>query len=149
VGTEGYVKFSIDTIGDTVYIYWDNPFVGVTTARGQVLTQDVEPDCDFEKTGGSSFPPAESAFEIFQTFSGGGPGGPSGIGLIAQLPIAPFIIFGTIGIQEDATIFLTLGRKTSSLMTFAKHRGVDPSRGIRSFMMSAHTTSLKSFMQLP
>jgi hypothetical protein len=149
VGTEGYVKFSIDTIGDTVYIYWDNPFVGVTTARGQVSTQDVEPDCDFEKTGGSSFPPAESAFEIFQTFSGGGPGGPSGIGLIAQLPIAPFIIFGTIGIQEDATIFLTLGRKTSSLMTFAKHRGVDPSRGIRSFMMSAHTTSLKSFMQLP
>jgi len=63
-GTEAYVKYRIESIGDTVYIYWDNPFtLGTTTAKGGVSTQDIEPDCDFEKTGGSDFPPEQSNFE--------------------------------------------------------------------------------------
>ncbi len=48
-GTEGYVKYSIGG-RDTVYIYWDNPFtLGVTHLKTQVSTEDIEPDCDFEK----------------------------------------------------------------------------------------------------
>src|SRR5207248_572506 len=69
-GTEGYVKYKVGaTTGDTVYIYWDNPFAfGVTKAFCKVSTTDVEPDCDFEKTsGGAVFPGAPSRFEVHTT----------------------------------------------------------------------------------
>ncbi len=146
-GTEAYVKYRIDSVGDTVYIYWDNPFLfGVTHAKGQVSTQDVEPDCDFEKSSGSSFSPPPSGFDIFQTASSGGPGGPAGIGFVAEIPFAPVIIFGTVGIQEDASISLTLAPKTRSLRPFALRRGVDPGRGIRTPMHAAGSNSLRSTM---
>jgi hypothetical protein len=149
-GTEAYVKYSIDGIGDTVYIYWDNPFLlGVTHAKGQVSTQDVEPDCDFEKTpGGGTFSPPPSKFDLFRDFLSGGPGGPSGIGLVAEVPFAPIIIFGTAGIIEDAFTALTLARKSNSLKTFALRRGVDASQGIRSSVLAAGQNSLRSIMGL-
>jgi hypothetical protein len=148
-GTEAYVKYSIEGVGDTVYVYWDNPFAfGVTHAKGQVSTQDVEPDCDFEKTSGSTFPPPPSKFELFQNFASGGPGGPSGIGFIAEIPFAPILIFGTAGIQEDAFMSLTLASKLNSLKTFALRRGVNASRGIRSSVLAAGKNSLRSIMGL-
>jgi hypothetical protein len=145
-GTEAYVKYRIDSFGDTVYIYWDNPFFGVTHAKGQVSTQDVEPDCDFETSPGSSFSPPPSKFEIFQDFAAGGPGGPAGLGLMAEIPFAPVIIFGTVGIQEDAFISLAVAPKPSSLRSFSLRRGVDPSQGIRSPMLAAGSNSLRSIM---
>jgi hypothetical protein len=147
-GTEAYVKYKIDGVGDTVYIYWDNPFaLGVTHAKGQVSTQDVEPDCDFERTSGSTFSPPPSKFELFQDFPGsGGPGGPAGIGFIAEIPFAPIIIFGTLGINADAAISLVLARKSDSLKTFAFRRGVDASQGIRSPMLAAGENSVRSIM---
>jgi hypothetical protein len=148
-GTEAYVKYIIDGAGDTVYIYWDNPFAfGVTHAKGQVSTQDVEPDCDFQGPSGSTFPPPPSKFELFQSFASGGPGGPSGIGLIAELPFAPILVFGTAGIQEDAFMSLTLSRKSNSLRTFALRRGVDASKGIRTAVLGTGKNSLRSIMGL-
>lgn len=149
-GTEAYVKYRIEGVGDTVYIYWDNPFLGgVTQAKGQVSTEDVQPDCDFEKSSGNTFPPPPSNFDIFQTFAAGGPGGPAGIGFIAQIPFAPVIIFGTVGIQEDATIGLTLGGKVRTLAAFASRRGVDASKGIRSAVLATGKNSLRAVMGLP
>jgi hypothetical protein len=147
-GTEAYVKYNIDSVGDTVYIYWDNPFlIGNTHAKWQVSTQDVEPDCDFEKSPpGSGFSPPPSKFEIFETFRGGGAGGPAGIGFIAEIPLAPIIIFGTVGIQDDASIILTLAHKSTSLRTFVTRRGVDPGRDIRSSVLKTGGNSLRSTM---
>jgi hypothetical protein len=146
-GTEAYVKYTIDGVGDTVYIYWDNPFAfGVTHAKGQVSTQDVEPDCDFEKTPGSTFSPPPSKFELFKNFELGGPGGPSGIGFIAEIPLAPIIVFGTVGIRDDAFISLTLARRSNSLKTLALRRGVDATQGIRSSVLATGNNSLRSIM---
>jgi hypothetical protein len=145
-GTEGYVKYRIEGTGDTVYIYWDNPFtLGVTHAKGQVSTADVEPDCDFEKTsGGSTFSPP-SKFEISLTFQSQGPA-PDTPEVVAEVPLAPFFVFANSGISEHALIALTLGRKPNNLKTFAARRGLDLSKGIRHLLPSAPIISLRAVM---
>jgi hypothetical protein len=150
-GTEGYVKYSIEGVGDTVYIYWDNPFLfGETHAKGGVSTTDVEPDCDFAKSAGSSFP-APSNFEIFQSAPvSEGTGGPAGsaFGLVGEIGLAPIVVFGSLGIQEDALISLTLSAKARNVRSFALRRRFDPSKGIRSLVLATGGKSLKSTMGL-
>ncbi|MHA5053649.1 AbfB domain-containing protein [Streptomyces sp. SD15] len=55
--TEGYVKydvfFGVRRLG-MVYVYWDNPFVGVTHPRFATHRSDVLPDCDYEGGGADS-----------------------------------------------------------------------------------------------
>ncbi len=148
-GTEGYVKFIIEGSGDTVYVYWDNPFFGITSSRGEVSTQDIEPDCDFQKISGNVFPARESEFEVFLVGEAGGSGGegePFSVGFLAEIPIAPVVIFSTIGIQADATILLELARKSISLRTRAMRKGFNLTKGIRNLFPPNSPKALKKLM---
>jgi hypothetical protein len=63
-GTEGYVKYAVhqkdqfgaDNVLGMIYVYWDNPWFGVTHFRFQSAKGDVWPDCDFTPPKGV-FPP--------------------------------------------------------------------------------------------
>jgi hypothetical protein len=63
-GTQGYVKYAVaqvDQFGANnplgmIYVYWDNPFFGITNFRFQSALQDVYPNCDFTPPSGV-FPP--------------------------------------------------------------------------------------------
>jgi hypothetical protein len=147
-GTEAYVKYTVDGNGDTVYIYWDNPFtLGVTKVTHLVSTQDIEPDCDFEKTkGGAAFPPPPSKFDLFKTLDGVGEGGEG----FFEVPLAPLLVLGDGGIIDHKVVDLTLGQKTTSLRTFALRRRMDLTTGIRSHLSSSSIAprSLRSLMGL-
>ncbi|MFD0856928.1 AbfB domain-containing protein [Actinomadura adrarensis] len=58
-GTEGYVKYDViwgARRQGMVYIYWNNPYLGVTRPRFATHLTDVLPDCDYEAPGdGSTF----------------------------------------------------------------------------------------------
>ncbi len=146
-GTEAYVKYTIDRNGDTVYIYWDNPFtLGVTTAKCLVSTQDIEPDCDFEKTkGGAAFPPPPSMFALARTDEVG-----EGGEKFFEVPLAPLLVLGDGGIVDHKVVDLTLEQKTTSLRTFALRRRMDLTTGIRSHLSSSSIAprSLRSLMGL-
>jgi LGFP repeat len=57
-GTEGYAKYDVvDLAGrrhGMIYLYWDNPWVGVTHPRFATNAGDVFPDCDFDAPTDSS-----------------------------------------------------------------------------------------------
>jgi len=150
-GTEGYVKYRIEGNGDTVYIYWDNPFtLGVTRANFQVSTADVEPDCDFEKTNPSStFPPPPSEFELFPTLgsevTSGGTLEMAGEILLPS-PVGWPWVFANSGIIEHPVFALTLARKANNLKTFAARRRIDLSSGIRHLLPVAPIISLRAVM---
>jgi len=157
-GTEGYVKYRVEglkntgiTNGDTVYIYWDNPFtLGVTHAHCQVSTADIEPDCDFDKTpGGSAFAPPPSKFEAFQSPQTGGPTSGNTLELVGEVPLAPFFVFANSGITAIAEVGITLGPKPNNLKTFASRRKIDLSKGIRSLASASQVVSLRAMMGLP
>jgi hypothetical protein len=146
-GTEGYVKYRIEGNGDTVYLYWNNPFAfGETWAKSQVSTEDIEPDCDFEKkVGVAVVPPQPSRFECPKTIEGQGEG--AGIlEFIWQVPLIPFFLFGNQRISEHAGVSLALVRKANNLKTFASRRRIDLSRGIRSLAPGVPVISLKAVM---
>ncbi|WP_424192022.1 hypothetical protein ACMYR3_11125 [Ampullimonas aquatilis] len=61
-GTEGYVKYDVydaflgaDKPVGMIYLYWNNPFYGVTHCRFVANPTDVTPDCDYSGTSGSRF----------------------------------------------------------------------------------------------
>jgi hypothetical protein len=148
-GTEGYVKYRIEGNGDTVYIYWDNPFtLGVTNAKCQVSTADIEPDCDFDKTpADSTFAPPPSKFEAFQSPQSGGPTSGNTLELVGEVPLAPFFVFANLGIQAIAEIGFTIAAKPNNLRTFASRRRLDLSRGIRA--VAPKVSSVRALMGLP
>ena len=49
-GTEGYAKYEVDGPGKrgVAYVYWSNPYHGVTHFRNEGVALDIEPDCDFD-----------------------------------------------------------------------------------------------------
>jgi hypothetical protein len=57
-GTEGYAKYDVIRDADgrqgMIYVYWDNPWFGVTRPRFATNAVDVHPDCDFEVPPGQS-----------------------------------------------------------------------------------------------
>jgi hypothetical protein len=158
-GTEGYVKYAIPSFDrnnnptqDELYIYWDNPFVGNTQGRAQVSTADIQPDCDFDKTGGSQFPPLPSRFEIYH-YQAAGPGGSLepfwevAAGPLFALPIW----FGNLANTDEGTLVLELAPvpNPASVRAFAQHRGFDLNKGLRAFTGNVPVVSLKTFMGLP
>ena len=150
-GTEGYVKYRIEGTenGDTVYLYWDNPFtLGVTHAKGQVSAEDIEPDCDFDKTGGGSAFSRPSQFEVFggNEFDVTSDGDTAALELVGELPLAPFFIFASAGISEHAVKTFTLIRKPTNLRRFASRRKLDLSSGVRS--IAPGVSSLRSLLGL-
>ena len=64
-GTEGYVKYDVfqtDQFGANtrlgmIYVYWDNPWMGITHFWYRHALGDVYPDCDFTIPTGHFFPP--------------------------------------------------------------------------------------------
>lgn len=63
--TEGYAKYNVaqvDSFGENmrlgmIYVYWNNPFFGITHFLFQSALGDVYPNCDFSPPKGSPFPP--------------------------------------------------------------------------------------------
>jgi len=57
-GTEGYTKYEVNGPGGgkkgLLYVYWNNPFWGVTHFRHQAVDTDIFPDCDFDPPSGAS-----------------------------------------------------------------------------------------------
>lgn len=64
-GTEGHAKYDVIRDADgrqgMIYVYWDNPWFGVTHPRFATNAVDVHPDCDFQ------VPPGQSDFYSIDT----------------------------------------------------------------------------------
>jgi hypothetical protein len=163
-GTEGYVKYDLG--GQTVYIYWDNPFfpdplsgpsaIRDASLKTQVSTQDIEPDCDFEKTEGGSGFGAPSGFEVVTAaLIDDNEHGPD-VGLFlfnGGLPFVPLAglasVFISSGIIEDPIVTLVLRPKTKSLKSFSATRNLNLSAGVRPFVPPGRLISLRAIMGLP
>jgi hypothetical protein len=158
-GTEGYVKYGIPSFDsdhnptqDELYIYWDNPYLGTNTAITQVSTQGIQPDCDFDKTGGSGFPPPPSRFKISR---GDAAVDGSGLDPVWGVVLGPIyalpILFGQIGKVDEATLILELAPvpNPTSVMMFARERGFDLTKGLRAFTGNVAGVSMKTFLGLP
>jgi hypothetical protein len=112
-GTEGYVKY--DVIWDArregmIYLYWDNPYLGVTHPRFATNASDVLPDCDYDTPSDSSTFTVDKALRFhlvptgYRHTEGGGditaPGD-----LLAGFAAGPIggvgLLFGLVGIVKD------------------------------------------------
>jgi hypothetical protein len=165
-GTEGYVKYQIQVIGtdnnnkplphDTVYIYWTVPFIGIPTCKPSTSTEDIEPDCDFQKSPSRFQPPSK-----FQCVSGvsGNPGSgfewtPSAT-LIATHPVIPALIpvltILNAGDAHQVIFAATVGPlpNTASLKAMAQQIGFDPKLGIRRLAPQNPSFSLRALLRLP
>jgi hypothetical protein len=64
-GAEGHAKYDVIRDADgrqgMIYVYWDNPWFGVTHPRFATNAVDVHPDCDFQ------VPPGQSDFYSIDT----------------------------------------------------------------------------------
>jgi|GEM_PF-3330364 len=107
-GTEGYVKYDVvgpDRHHGMIYVYWDNPFYGVTTFRVIKAADDVAPDCDYDPPeGGSGF--SDSSQLDFNLVKTGFRYTDSG-GVITDMTdfvnvaVGPASLIGLLGIVKD------------------------------------------------
>ncbi|SEE87461.1 hypothetical protein [Streptomyces sp. Ag109_O5-10] len=120
-GTEGWVKYGITNTSDgsipgLIYLYWDNPYFGVTHQKISLSGADVRADCDpDEGSAGSTFgvptasaPPSDLRLAISGTRRDGVPTNVDEISDIYRIPLAPVFIFGTAGIWERMELDLDL-----------------------------------------
>lgn len=108
-GTDGYAKF--DAVGPDkrhgmVYVYWDNPWWGVTHVKFESNADDVPPDCDFSApTGASAFASDDSLdfrlVPIGYRHTEGGGEITSVAGLAAGVAAGPLSLIGDEGIVKD------------------------------------------------
>lgn len=112
-GTEGWVKYGITNNSDgsipgLIYLYWNNPYLGVTYQKLSLSGSDVRADCDpDEGSRGSTFgmptasaPPSDLRLAITGTKRDGNPNVIDEIGDAYRIPLAPVFIFGAAGIWE-------------------------------------------------
>jgi len=156
---EGWIKFGIPYIDndgnsaqDELYVYWDNPFIGLPTVKYVVSTQVVQPDCDYNKQPiDLSFPPRPSNFTVFEDLVASGNQTPLGVNLLqggvpfAGGPVLAAIIFG--GNQNEPNIFriARLAPKPNSIGSFAKAWGFDSRLGLRRLIPDAPAISLRKY----
>lgn len=177
-GTEGWVKYRIavpasvipgtnpsppppPTLGDTVYIYWNNPFLSSpfseeddTHAKGSVTVSDVDVDCDADAAtgdGGSTFAPTPSSFDLLPVgrIRGRPIGSNNGELLLdlPQIPFAPVIILGTVGqIVENAWVRFVL--RTRGSIRQSLPLSYDMSKGLRTFKQHDSQTSVRAIFIL-
>jgi hypothetical protein len=120
-GTEGYAKYDVDGPGGgkrgLIYVYWNNPFYGVTHFRYQLADTDVVPDCHVEsQSGGSGFDSSHLSFTfefgaLGHTESGTDVTAPGDLlNLIigsATLGTNPAVVFTSLaGIIKDPVLYL-------------------------------------------
>jgi hypothetical protein len=166
-GTEGYVKYKIGKVplvvpggpppkpelADTIYIYWNNPFVGVTSAKGSSSVSDVHPDCDApDESQGTTFADPNSQFEVHSTrHTEDGTAVPSPLDgnegpILFEVPIAPIVVFGELHIIEHAWVRFDI--RTKGSVRQALPLAYDSSTGLRRmFQTSARTKSLRLIFQ--
>jgi hypothetical protein len=171
-GTEGWVKYRLGfpptvipdpggpppapVLGDTVYIYWDNPLLDSPFELGDgtmfkcaVSVGDVTPDCDAngDGQGGSGFSGPPSDFDLTKTgFDNAGAAFNDDWLVIPQVPFAPFFVFGNTEIIEHAVAHLTLRKKGSVKQSLPI--GYDSRRGLRIFQRDPSVTSIRSIFSL-
>ncbi len=142
-GTEGYLKLDVNiTPGGSrqkigmIYVYWSNPYYGVTRFRIASALTVVTPDCDFTPpTGGSGFdgnnqaplPFSIAISGIFHTENGTdvtdvsdlvtfGAGAAAGAGGLAAGSIFDFV--GLLGIMKDPWLKLQFSDVASPPQNF-------------------------------
>ncbi len=118
-GTEGWVKYQIIRDSDQamrglVYLYWTNPYFGVTFGRFALATLRWTANCDEDAPdAGSSFssdeaPPAGFSLSIEGTMRNGSPTDIDELGDLYRVPLAPVFIFGAGGIWENMEMSMKL-----------------------------------------
>ncbi len=110
-GTEGWVKYHIIRNSDQekrglVYLYWTNPYWGITFGRNALATLRWTANCDEDApVAGSGFssdedPPFGFKLSIEGTSRNGSPTDIDELGDLYRVPLAPVFIFGAGGIWE-------------------------------------------------
>jgi hypothetical protein len=108
-GTEGYVKYDVRDANDKrgmVYVYWNNPFYGITYFRAVTAADDVEPDCDYSGGGGPPAP-AKVPFMITQDYKLSSDS-PDVDHLLNSFVVGPIEFFGKVGINEHPELDITV-----------------------------------------
>lgn len=108
-GTDGYAKF--DAIGPDrrhgmIYVYWDNPWWGVTHVKFESNADDVPPDCDFATPDGGSAFSSDASLDfslvpIGYRHTDGGSDITSAGDLAAAVATGPLSLIGDEGIVKD------------------------------------------------
>jgi hypothetical protein len=117
-GTQGWVKYRLRRDSDgagraLIYLYWTNPYLGVTRPRCRIVGQDLVADCDQERPGaGSSFsgavgendPPSDLSLQMVGARKNGSPTTAEDLDDLILVAFAPFVVLGTAGIWERMEI---------------------------------------------
>src|SRR5262245_5957048 len=122
-GTEGYVKYKIPRLdergndaSDTLYIYWDNPIMGVTGGKCIIGPgTDVTPDCDYDDPPANTFP-IPTPYRIAMSETEGPSGDEEMIALIPVVPI-PYIWLGAWTIRDHPYVQITVFGKANDSTT--------------------------------
>lgn len=130
-GTQGWVKYRLNRDSDganrgLVYVYWTNPYLGVTRGKWGIAGQNIVADCDEDAPGaGSSFAaetgenarPSDLFLDPVAARKNGEPVVLDSLKDMLHLPMAPFVIFLAAGIYERMEIDLRLrSSSTPSLL---------------------------------
>ncbi len=119
-GTQGWVKYQIirnsnQEFRGLVYLYWTNPYFGITFGRTALATLRWTANCDEDPPAeGSSFsssdeaPPFGFKLSMEGTSYNGSPTTIDDLGDVYRVPLAPVFIFGTGGIWERMDVSIKL-----------------------------------------
>src|SRR4029079_15431459 len=119
-GTQGWVKYRIIRNSDQamrgiVYLYWTNPYFGVTFGRHALASLRWTANCDEDPpAAGSGFstsdesPPFGFHLSLEGTYRNGSPTVIDGLGDVYRIPLAPVFVFGTGGIWERMDVVMKL-----------------------------------------
>lgn len=121
-GTQGWVKYRIVRDSDQaqrglVYLYWTNPYFGVTYGKHALVGQDIVADCDEDEPGGgSSFAEAtqENAapsglhLKVTGIRKNGSPTNVDAVGDAYRIPLAPIWVIGAGQIWERMELNIEL-----------------------------------------
>jgi len=153
-GTQGDAIYQVvDNSGTTssIYIGWDNPYMGSTSFKALISTVPIDSNGNpISSGGGSSFnaTPSVSDYELSAGFVGGGDGTDPGWNAGALVPfVEPLGIFLDAGNIPHAILGVVVSVKTTNLALWAKRRGYNLSKGVR--VLNPPGGSLRALMQLP
>jgi hypothetical protein len=130
-GTEGYVKYDVNAPNGRrgmIYVYWDNPWYGVTRFRFAGAPDDVLPDCDFDPpAGGSTFPPATNldfGLDLVGYMRGTeGGGNITSVAFLTHYIVGPVSLLGLVGIDKNPTLSLVLRDADELVPSFGTSTG--------------------------
>lgn len=126
-GTQGWVKYRLTRDSDganrgLAYVYWTNPYLGVTRGKWALVGQNTTADCDDDAPGaGSDFAattnenarPSDLFLDQVAVRKNGEPVVVDSLKDMLHVPAAPIVVFTAAGIFERMEIDLRL-RSTST-----------------------------------